>query len=117
MADEAATGDSAGPPKLIPAPVSPGAQLVPSAFAGHVLMTAGVGEVSIMFGQTRLQPILQGAQNSAMPFVEWFVTMSLSPQTALQLRDNLNIVLDQYEKNFGPIPKQPSDFVPTSQKK
>jgi hypothetical protein len=83
--------------------------LPPTQHAGHLLLATGIGEISVMFGRTRLSPVMQpNGQNTAQGFVEWFTTISLSAPIARQLCDGLKQTLDQYEKIFGPIPKPPA---------
>lgn len=94
-------------PKLQFPQQMPGAQPPPTMNAGHILLTAGINEISVMLGQTRLLPVSgPNNQHLAQNFIEWFATITLSPPVAQQLRDGLAVSLDQYVKQFGPIPKQ-----------
>ena len=77
----------------------------PTTHAGQLIISASVGEINIMFGQTRLSPIVNDGVVTATPFVEWFMTVSLSAPVAQQLCDGLKQALDQYTAQFGPVPK------------
>ena len=91
----------------LPMPQASQVPIPPTYHVGHIVIGMGVGELNVMVGQTRLSPMMQGPQNSATPFVEWFATMSFSAPIARQLVDGLTNALNQYEKAFGPIPKAP----------
>lgn len=76
----------------------------PTLNAGHYLVGATVGEISFMFGHTRLRPIIQDGQLRANPLIEWFTTITLSPTVARQLYEALGATLDGYIEQFGAIP-------------
>jgi hypothetical protein len=113
MTDETPKAD--GEPKFSFPQQLPGAQPAPTMNAGHILMAGGINEVSVMFGQTRLLAVTApNNQNSAVNFIEWFATITLSPPVAQQLRDGLDLTLQHYTKQFGPIPKNAPPQIATT---
>jgi hypothetical protein len=94
----------------------PGAQPAPTFNAGHILIAAGINEISVMCGQTRLMGVAGlNNQNAALSFIEWFATITLSPTVAQQLRDGLDLTLKHYTDQFGPIPKAPPPKLATEE--
>jgi hypothetical protein len=85
-----------------------GTPATPTMAAGHVVIASGLGEVNIIFGHTRFIVSQAGEAMTPTPLVEWFMTISLSPQVAKQLHDGLTTALDVYAKAFGPIPAAPT---------
>ena len=84
--------------------LQPGMQPPPTMNAGHIVVSMSPVEISIMLGQTRMMPVQEEKRLSATQLVEWFATLTLSPVAAKQLRDGLNIALEGYAKQVGPIP-------------
>jgi hypothetical protein len=104
----ASENSAGGQPRLVFPGLMPqgaGVSIPPTTHAGQLIISASVGEINIMFGQTRLSPIVNDGVVTATPFVEWFMTVSLSAPVAQQLCDGLKQALDQYTAQFGPVPK------------
>jgi hypothetical protein len=104
------TAPAAPQPEMIfPAqlPQQPAMNLPPTFHAGQLIISASVGEISVTFGHTRMSPTVQNGVNTAIPFVEWYSTITLSAPVAQQLADGLKQALEQYTALFGKIPKQP----------
>ena len=80
----------------------------PTVNAGHFVLGASVGEISVIFGQTRLRPVVQNGQMKAASLVEWFTTITMSPMVARQLYEALGTTLDGYTEQFGAIPAEPT---------
>jgi hypothetical protein len=88
-------------------PQQPAMNLPPTFHAGQLIISSSVGEISVTFGHTRMSPTVQNGVNTAIPFVEWYSTITLSAPVAQQLADGLKQALEQYTALFGKIPKQP----------
>jgi hypothetical protein len=65
-------------------------------------------DVSLSFatGRTIIDPKI-GQPGSAIA-LEWFITVAMSPVLADQLHQVLAVVLEDYRKKFGAIPKDPN---------
>jgi hypothetical protein len=93
MADETKTQQ---PPPLLPGSHS---QMSPEPMqAAHFAISASFGEFVIGMGRSRLVFSPDGQAN---PAVEWFASLSVSPVVAKQLRDVLNVTIEQYEERVG----------------
>ena len=66
-------------------------------------------EVMLTFGLTRQMIDPQTGAPGNVSGIEWLASYSLSPTTALQLREVLDFILKEYQKKFGRIPRDP-DF-------
>lgn len=98
-----------------PGALLPDATIPPTMAAAHHIITTGLSEISVTFGQTRWAPQAASptAQVNAIPYLEWFATISMSPPVAKQVRDGLSKAIDAYEEQFGVIPTGPTAPVPT----
>jgi hypothetical protein len=101
----------------------PGAIAVQASIAGNTEYVSGCSivalpqEILIACMRSRAAmvpfPSMPGA-SAAQPFMEWFMTIAMSPTMAKTLLLSLQVVIASYEKNNGAIPMDPGFRIETS---
>jgi hypothetical protein len=80
----------------------------PTQGVNHFAIAGSAGEVLLTVGQTRVMMVASGASPVPTPGVEWLMTLSMSPTSAVSLLNILKSVVDALEATFGKIAVDPA---------
>jgi hypothetical protein len=82
--------------------------LIPTQGVSQFMVSVSANDVLVTVGQGRVAVVADSQGNpSALPHVEWLMSLSMSPSSAKALLQGLASSLDAYEKQFGKIPQNP----------
>jgi hypothetical protein len=88
------------------AALPPGIMAAPTVTGQHFAMVMTVNEFLISMGISRIaMTVGPDAHPVPVQMIEWFQTLSISPQAAQNLRDMLSDAVAAYEAQFGKLPQ------------
>ncbi len=84
----------------------PGKIHPPTQSAAHFALVSSAAEFLLSMGISRVgfNEVENGLESSKGPDIEWLVTWSISPTSAVYLSQSLQKAIQLYEETFGKIP-------------
>jgi hypothetical protein len=86
----------------------------PTVNAEHFAMILSVNEFLVSMGTSRVGMTMNAGQPMPVQMIEWFQTLSVSPQAARQLMIMLEDAVKTYEADFGSLPRDKAATVSVS---
>ena len=89
-------------------PVSSPPPVAPTQGASQFAISISAVDILISVGHSRVVVLQNPAgQMTPQPFPEWFLTLAVSPTSAVVLTEQLKSAIATYEFTFGTIPRDP----------
>ena len=91
-----------------PVPMGPETRSPPVQAANQIALAMSSSDIALTLGQVRQVINPETGFPGEQAALEWLLTVVLSAPTARNLRDALGVTIQEYEKRFGSIPRDPA---------